>query len=214
LPDFSLKFFAVLLVCYLIGTFPAAFILVKIFHKKDITQEGSGNVGTLNAFEVSNSKLLAFLVLLIDFIKGSAPVFFLIYFSRFNNVQIYAASVSIILGHNYNIWLKFKGGRGLAAGAGIFAAINFFMVLGWGLVWLITSLFKKGVLVSNFAATLSMPLLAVIFKDLFIKTSKPGISMNDYLYFIIFVFAVSSIIILRHIEVIKEFSFIKKNSKN
>jgi glycerol-3-phosphate acyltransferase PlsY len=208
--DFSIKFFAVLLACYLIGTIPAAFILVKIFHEKDVTKEGSGNVGTLNAFTVSKSKLLAFQVLLIDFLKGSVPVFFLIYFFKLNVYQIYAASVFIIIGHNYNIWLKFKGGRGLATGAGIFAAVNFVMVIGWGIVWLITSLFKKGVLVSNFIATFSLPFIALIFKNLFISTSKPEIGMNDYLYYIIFVTAVTLVIILRHLEIIKQFSFIKK----
>lgn len=212
-PDISIKFVGLLLACYLAGTIPAAYLIVKLFHKKDVTKEGSGNVGTLNAFKVSNSKLTAVQVLLADFLKGAVPVFIMIFFMNLGALQVYTASLFILIGHNFNIWLRFKGGRGLASGAGIFAVINFVILLGWLVVWLIASLFKKGVLISNFAATLSLPLTAVFFKNLIIKTANPEIAMNDYNYFIIFVSAVMFIIILRHLELFKNFSSKNKNSK-
>ena len=206
MPDLNLKFGIILLASYLIGSFPTAFLVVKLFHKKDVTKEGSGNVGTLNAFTVSKSKLAGLLVLLVDFLKGSIPMLFLILFGKLSIAGIYVAAVFLILGHNYNIWLKFKGGRGLATGAGIFIVINFLMVIGWGIIWLIASLFKKDILVSNFAATLSMPVLAVVFKNIFLMTfmnETGGNEIGSYIYFIVFVTLLTLVILLRHIEIFK-----------
>ena len=218
MPDINLKLGLILLLSYLIGSFPTAFILVKAFNKKDVTKEGSGNVGTLNAFTVSKSKLVGLLVLLIDFLKGSLPMLFLLLFGKLSITGIYLAAIFLIIGHNYNIWLKFKGGRGLAAGAGIFIVINFIMVIGWGIVWLAASLFKKDILVSNFAATLSMPVLALALRSIFIMTflSEMGNSignpmgMNNYTYFIIFVTIIAILILSRHTEIIKDLSKKKK----
>jgi glycerol-3-phosphate acyltransferase PlsY len=211
LPDFNLEFVVILLVCYLFGSFPTAYLLVKSFSKKSVIHEGSGNVGTYNAYTVSKSKMVGILVLILDFLKGSVPMLFLIIFFKLNFIGICVCSLFIILGHNYSIWLKFKGGRGLATAAGIFVVLNFVMLIGWCVVWVISFLFKKDILISNVAATLSMPLLAIIFRSIFIAAFEPQIGMNNYLYFIIFVSAVTVLILSRHMEVIKSF---KKNSKN
>lgn len=214
MPDFNLKLGLILLACYLIGSFPTAFLLVKSYSKKDVTKEGSGNVGTFNAFTVSKSKLVGLLVLLVDFLKGSLPMLFIVLFGNLSVGGIYLAAIFLILGHNYNVWLKFKGGRGLATGAGIFIVINFIMVIGWGIAWLAASLFKKDILVSNFAATLCMPVFALAFRSVFMMTFLPEMGghagTNNYTYFIIFVLIITIIILSRHTEIIKDLSTKKK----
>ena len=127
--EFGVNSILTFIICYLIGSFPTGYFFVKTSCKKDITKEGSGNVGTYNALQVSGSKAIGIIVL--------------------------------IIGHNFSIWLKFKGGRGLAAGAGIFAVLNFWILVSWCLVWVIFYLFKKNVLLSNFFATLFLPLFAI-----------------------------------------------------
>lgn len=206
MPELNLKLGIILLASYLVGSFPTAFIMVKLFNKKDVTKEGSGNVGTLNAFTVSKSKLVGLLVLLIDFLKGSIPLLFLVLFIKLNITGIYLAVIFLILGHNYNVWLKFKGGRGLATGAGIFVVVNFIMIIGWGIIWMTGSVFKKDILVSNFAATLSMPLMAIAFKSIFLRTFLPEMGMNNYTYFVIFVTILTIIILSRHLEIFKIFA--------
>ncbi|HAX48012.1 MAG TPA: acyl-phosphate glycerol 3-phosphate acyltransferase, partial [Bacteroidetes bacterium] len=74
---FTINNFVIFVLCYLIGSFPTAYILVKLRSNKDLTKEGSGNVGTLNSFTVSKSKAIGITVLLIDILKGALPVYFM-----------------------------------------------------------------------------------------------------------------------------------------
>src|SRR5438132_1312416 len=139
----------VFLVCYLIGSIPSAYIFIKKKHGKDIRLEGSGNVGMLNAFQVSKSKL-AFFVLAFDFLKGAVPFWILLKLFPSQVPFVLASAFFIILGHIFSVWLKFKGGRGLATATGIFACCNFFVVPAWGLIWLLVFLFRRDILIANF----------------------------------------------------------------
>lgn len=203
---FSLQAFIVFAVCYLIGSFPTAYILVKLKSNKDVTKEGSGNVGTLNSFTVSKSKTVGVAVLLIDLLKGAVPVYLMMSVFDINYPVVMLGAVGLITGHNYPVWLKFKGGRGLAPGAGIFLVVNYFILLGWCLIWLIVFALKRKVLIANTAATFGLPLLVLAVNFLgFMEVNKAAAGYSLF-YFTVFSIIITFIILLRHKEVFKEFS--------
>ncbi len=200
------------LICYLIGSFPTGYLFVKAAHHKDITKEGSGNVGTFNAITVSGSKKLGIVVLLLDFIKGALPVFLLISVFNENILTVYIASLCLIIGHNFPVWLKFKGGRGLATGAGIFLVLNYWILISWCVIWVVLMLFKRGVLMSNFYATLFLPLFAILLNALGTRITIHAVNTEGINQFVVFVIFVSLLVIFRHTEVlIKIFPFAAKN---
>lgn len=200
--EFGLYSILTFLICYLIGSFPSGYLFVKTSHRKDITKEGSGNVGTFNAVTVSGSKLIGFLVLIFDFLKGVVPMYILAKVYNYDIITLYAASIFLILGHNYSVWLKFKGGRGLATGAGIFIVLNYWILISWCLVWIILRLFKQDVLFSNFIATLFLPLFAIVLNLLDIKTTINVISSSGINLFVVFVICISLLVVIKHMEVL------------
>lgn len=200
---FTVYNFFIFVLCYIIGSFPTTYLLVKIVSKKDITKEGSGNVGTLNSFQVSKSKTIGIVVLLFDLLKGALPVYIMLFVMNTQYPSAMLGACALILGHNYPVWLKFKGGRGLATGAGIFAVINYYILIGWCVVWLVIFLFKRSVLTANTAATFGLPvcvLLVNIFSSLEVNSNLPGYTLN---YFTIYSIIISIIILTRHTEVFK-----------
>jgi len=196
--------FIIFVLCYIIGSFPTAYILVKLSSNKDLTKEGSGNVGTLNSFTVSKSKAVGIAVLLIDILKGALPVYFMMFIMPHPYQSVMLGACALILGHNYPIWLKFKGGRGLATGAGIFMVTNYFILIGWCLVWLIVFLVKRKVLIANTIATFSLPvyvLLINLFSFMVVNSDALGFSLQ---YFTLYSIVITIIILSRHTEVFKK----------
>jgi glycerol-3-phosphate acyltransferase PlsY len=122
------------------------------------------------------------------------------------------SSIFIIIGHNYPIWLKFKGGRGLAAGAGIFILLNFGFVVSWLLIWGIIYSIKKDILVSNFAATFLLPVMVILFKNLSMPFLNPVINSENYSLFVLFTIIISLLVIIKHKAVLNRFiPFTAKN---
>ena len=146
------------MVSYLMGSIPFAFVLTKIFLKKDIRKIGSGNIGATNALRTGN-KLIGYTTLILDIAKAIIPV---IYFKINFPELIYIASLCAFLGHVFPIWLKFKGGKGVATYVGILFSINILLgvvfVASWGLVFLI---FKYSSL-SSIIGALSIPVYLLI----------------------------------------------------
>ena len=121
------------------GSIPFGFILTKIFLKKDIREIGSGNIGATNALRTGN-KLIGYSTLLLDVAKAVLPVIYV----KFNYPElIYIASLCAFLGHVFPIWLKFKGGKGVATYIGILFAINIFLGLIFCVSWLIIFLISS-----------------------------------------------------------------------
>lgn len=200
---FTVSNLIIFVLCYIIGSFPTAYLLVKAKSKKDLTKEGSGNIGTLNSFQVSGSKSVGIAVLLIDLFKGFLPVYFMLYIMPHPYSSAMIGASALILGHNYPVWLKFKGGRGLATGAGIFIVVNFYILIGWVIIWGIVFTFKRKVLIANTVATFLLPiyvLLVNVVPFMLINTN-----VNDYslYYFNIFSVIITLIILSRHLEVFK-----------
>ena len=118
---------------YLLGSIPFGLVLTKIFLKKDIRKIGSGNIGSTNVLRTGN-KSLAILTLVFDIFKGFVSVYLTaIYFSEF----IYLSGLVCFLGHIFPVWLKFKGGKGIATYLGIMLAISIKLALVFGISWLI-----------------------------------------------------------------------------
>lgn len=201
---FTINNFVIFVLCYLIGSFPTAYILVKLRSNKDLTKEGSGNIGTLNSFTVSKSKAIGITVLLIDILKGALPVYFMMFIMPHPYQSVLIGACALILGHNYPVWLRFKGGRGLATGAGIFLVVNYYIFIGWCVVWLLVFILKRKVLIANTAATFSLPvyvLLINFFGFMLVNSQAAGFSLN---YFNVYSIIITAIILSRHTEVFKK----------
>ena len=143
---------------YLMGSIPFGLILTKIFLNKDIREIGSGNIGATNALRTGN-KLIGYSTLILDIAKAVIPVIYV----KFNFPEfIYIASLCAFLGHVLPIWLKFKGGKGVATYVGILFSIN--ILLGvifatcWGFIFL---LFRYSSL-SSIIGSMSVPIYILI----------------------------------------------------
>ena len=146
------------IVSYLMGSIPFGLILTKIFLNKDIREIGSGNIGATNALRTGN-KLIGYSTLILDIAKAIIPVIFV----KINYPDlIYIASLCAFLGHVFPVWLKFKGGKGVATYVGILFSINILLglifVTSWGIVFL---LFRFSSL-SSIIGSMSVPIYILI----------------------------------------------------
>jgi len=143
---------------YLMGSIPFGFILTKIFLKKDIRNIGSGNIGATNALRTGN-KVIGYATLILDISKAIIPVIYTkIYFPEL----IFVASLCAFLGHVFPIWLKFKGGKGVATYVGILFSINILFALIFAISWIITFVFTKYSSLSSLIGSLSLPTYLLI----------------------------------------------------
>jgi len=153
-----MDFLVVGIASYLMGSIPFGFILTKIFLKKDIRDIGSGNIGATNALRTGN-KFIGYTTLFFDIIKAVIPVIYIkINFSDF----IYIASLCAFLGHVFPIWLKFKGGKGVATYLGILFAVNIPFGFVFIISWLITFGLSKFSSLSSLVASISVPIYLLI----------------------------------------------------
>ena len=146
------------IVCYLMGSIPFGLILTKIFLKKDIRKIGSGNIGATNALRTGN-KIIGYSTLILDILKAVVPV---IYVKIFYQDLLYIASLCAFLGHVFPIWLKFKGGKGVATYVGILFSINILLGVVFISCWIITFLISKYSSLSSIIASLSVPIYLLI----------------------------------------------------
>jgi len=187
---------------YLSGSFPTAYLILKKEKGIDITNSGSGNVGAMNSFEVTKSKKIGFVVFFIDFIKGLIPVVIL---SQIFNYSFGIAAISLlfaVFSHCFNPWISFKGGRGLATAAGGIIILFYPLLITWILVWLISFLIKEDILFSNITATILSLLFNIAFSKYLISQTYPATNLVSEL--ILFISAGLIIIFIKHIEPLKE----------
>ena len=143
---------------YLMGSIPFGLILTKLFLNKDIREIGSGNIGATNALRTGN-KLIGYSTLILDIAKAIIPVIYV----KFNYPDIiYIVSLCAFLGHVFPIWLKFKGGKGVATYVGILFSIN--IILGFIFVasWLFIFLLSKYSSLSSIIGSISVPIYILI----------------------------------------------------
>ena len=139
---------------YLLGSIPFGLILTKLFLKKDIRKIGSGNIGATNVLR-SGNKLIGYLTLFFDILKAVIPV---VYIKLNYPDLIYISSLSVFLGHVFPIWLKFKGGKGVATYVGILFSINLIFGFTFCISWLLVFILSKYSSLSSLVASLSVPL--------------------------------------------------------
>ena len=143
---------------YLMGSVPFGLILTKIFLKKDIREIGSGNIGATNALRTGN-KLVGYSTLILDIAKAIIPVIYV----KINYPDlIYIASLCAFLGHVFPIWLKFKGGKGVATYVGILFSINIILGLIFVASWAFIFLLFKYSSLSSIIGSLSVPIYILI----------------------------------------------------
>ena len=150
--------FLIGIISYLMGSVPFGFILTKIFLKKDIREIGSGNIGATNALRTGN-KTIGYSTLVLDILKAVAPV---IYVKIFYQDFLYIASLCAFLGHVFPIWLKFKGGKGVATYVGILFAINIYFGIIFTVSWFITFFISKYSSLSSLVGAASIPIYLLI----------------------------------------------------
>ena len=165
-----MEILAITILSYLIGSIPFGFILTKIFLKKDIRNIGSGNIGATNALRTGN-KTLGYGTLFLDVTKAVIPVVYIKL--NYPPDYIFIASLCVFLGHVFPIWMKFKGGKGVATYVGILFSINLNLGLVFIGVWFFTFLISKYSSLSSLIGSLSVPIY------LFFFTSK------DFVFFLI-----------------------------
>ena len=150
--------FLIGMISYLMGSIPFGFILTKIFLKKDIREIGSGNIGATNALRTGN-KSIGYSTLVLDILKAVVPV---IYVKIFYQDFLYIASFCAFLGHVFPIWLKFKGGKGVATYVGILFALNIYFGIIFTISWFITFFISKYSSLSSLVGAVSIPIYLLI----------------------------------------------------
>jgi len=150
-----MKLELIIIISYLSGSIPFGFLLTRIFLKKDIREIGSGNIGATNALR-TGSKSIGYATLILDIVKAVIPVIFVkVYFIEY----LYIASLSVFLGHVFPVWLKFKGGKGVATYVGILCCIDIYLGVAFGVVWFTTFLIFKYSSLSSLIGSLSIPII-------------------------------------------------------
>ena len=146
------------IISYLMGSIPFGLILTKIFLKKDIREVGSGNIGATNVLRTGN-KSIGYITLVLDVLKAIIPV---IYVKLNYPDYLFISSLCAFLGHVFPVWLKFKGGKGVATYVGILFAINIYLCLIFIIIWLIIFVFSKFSSLSSLVASLSIPIYLLV----------------------------------------------------
>lgn len=148
---------------YLFGSIPFGYLLVKLTQGRDIRATGSGNIGAANVTRTAG-KGLGVLTLLLDAAKGFVPVWLVSAEVGDETMGfITAAGLAAILGHFFPVWLKFKGGKGVATGVGVFLPICWQAVAGALVVFVVTVAATRYVSLGSLLASASLPILIYLF---------------------------------------------------
>ena len=166
----------VALYSYLLGSIPFGLVLTKIFLKKDIREIGSGNIGTTNVLR-TGKKSLAVATLILDLLKGYFSI--VITFFYFDNLISYSALICFI-GHIFPLWLKFKGGKGVATYLGVILALSYKLFLIFGITWLVLSFLFRYASLSSIISSL----IVFVYSYFFIN----NFSLILFIFFVIIVY--------------------------
>ena len=206
-------FFFVLsgIVGYLIGSIPTAFLLVRWKSNVDIRGKGSGNVGALNSFEVTRSKWVGGAVLVADALKGMFAVWIAssVFGGQFSTQAV--AGVAVVAGHNFPVWLGFRGGRGLATAAGVTFVIAWPALALWCALWVLGFLLIRHINVANALASV-VELIGILVAPGYLLSLITGTSIETG-EFRIFGLALFIVILIKHVEPVREF-FVNSRVRN
>lgn len=169
----------IILICYFLGSIPCGLLISKLLRKDDPRRSGSKNIGATNMLRISGWKV-GLLTLILDVAKAYIPLIVLI--KSLNFAHIEGAILAIFIGHLFPVWIKFKGGKGIAVLIGSLLAYNSIYGQFYILIWLLTALITR---YSSLAA-----LVALISTSLFVFTKN-----DDLLFVMLFIL---TLIIFKH----------------
>ncbi len=177
--------YSILIMSYLVGAIPFAFIITRLITGEDVRKHGSGNVGATNATRVMGLKF-GVLVALLDVLKGFTAVLLAEFFLPAGAPAfiILIAGLMAIIGHNWSIFLRFSGGKGVAATFGVLLKLLPVIFIIYAVLWLLIVILTRYVSLGSILGALSLPILTFYFK-------------GDFFY-LVFAIVLTLFIILRH----------------
>jgi len=159
-----MKIALVIISCYFIGSVPFGYILGKLFKKVDIRKYGSGNIGASNALRILGLPL-ASLVIIGDVGKGILSIYLVKYLNIDSSLILVIAGLAVICGHNWSLFLGFKGGKGIATTFGVIFALNPVISILAVIVWVIFLILTKYVSLSSICAVFSILVFTILLKQ-------------------------------------------------
>ena len=180
-----MEIFLVAVFSYFCGSIPFGLILTKAFSGKDIRNIGSRNIGATNVLRTGN-KYLAFTTLILDIFKGYFAVTIT---QQYFPELIQLSALLVFLGHIFPIWLKFKGGKGVATFLGILFALSYSLTLLFILTWITVALIFKYSSLSSIFASITVFVISFI-KESVIKSIDPNISNVSDIKLLLFIFLI------------------------
>lgn len=194
----ELEKIAIAIVSFFVGSIPFGYLIAKI-KDIDIRNEGSGNIGATNVYRVLGKKYGA-LTLLLDLLKGLFCVLAARFIFKGDVYSVYIAAVFAVLGHDFSIFLKFKGGKGVATTYGALLPISFIAAISGMVLWLVVLITTK---YSSLAALLSFGVATAV---CFLLKQNPG---SRYVFLFLF-----TLMLFKHRENLKRFYLKKENRLN
>ncbi len=188
-----MEILVVIIFSYLSGSVPFGFLITKFSGKGDIRKIGSGNIGATNVLRTGN-KYLATITLLLDILKGFAPVFVTLHYY---DDLIQLSCLITFLGHLFPVWLKFKGGKGVATYLGILFALSIQLSFLFIFTWVVVSLIFKYSSLSSMFSSLTVFVVTLI-KDTTLQSIAGEAVIGRDMKFILFIFFI--LIIYSHRE--------------
>jgi glycerol-3-phosphate acyltransferase PlsY len=144
------------LIAYVLGSLPTALLVVRVLTGEDVRRKGSGNVGATNALRAAGWKA-GVVVTLIDVAKGALAVWMMRGYNP-ESGWVSAAMLAVVVGHCYPVWLKFRGGKGVAAGFGAFLVLAPLSALAALVVWVLVLVISRWVAMASMVASAVFPL--------------------------------------------------------
>jgi len=185
---------------YVLGSIPTAYLVVRWKSQQDIRSSGSGNVGTVNSYEVTKSVFVAAIVLILDFAKGAAAVILVRQLFGHDSDPGPWGGLGAVLGHNYPVWLRGKGGRGLATGAGVSSLLFWGLIPTWVTFWAVAYAFIRRVNPASAVACL-LTFVTVLVIPAVIPGAEPTAGMTPTW----FAGALVTLILLRLIDPVRSY---------
>ena len=168
---------------YLLGSVPFGYLLVKVFRHEDIRATGSGNIGATNVLR-SGAKGLGIATLLLDLGKAFLAVLIAKHEAPGNFDLATAAAVAVVIGHCYPVWLRFKGGKGVASALGVFLALNWPSAICILIVFVLIVALTRFVSLASIIAAASLPLFAFYFVP-----QRSPIAITGFLFITVLIIA-------------------------
>ncbi len=179
-------------IAYIIGSIPTGYLIVKLLTGKDIREIGSGNIGATNVRRILGLKWF-FIVLFLDALKGFLPVFVAQNLTRTGAEIIpVLTGLSAISGHTFTIFLKFKGGKGVATGLGVFSALSPFSIFSCVVVFVVLLFMFKYISLGSITAAFLLPIFIFIYGE-----------SGEYGFIFILAILAAAFVIYKHTDNIK-----------